>query len=143
MGMLTYMQRLFDVSTDDVVQRLRLVLLPYPPPPGGGATEDFKIRPDFYGPFWIATTAVLFLAATGNFARLVEIGDHANFKADYGLISLAAMMIYGCLLIVPLVARVSLFVSGEEANNEKVCLLHDTQEFFFVDLSIAVSISFV
>lgn len=115
--MLTYMQRLFDVSTDDVVQRLRLVLLPYPPPPGGGATEDLKIRPDFYGPFWIATTAVLFLAATGNFARLVEVGDHANFKADYGLVSLAAIMIYGCLLAVPLVARVSLFISGEEASN--------------------------
>lgn len=113
--LLTYAQQLFDVSTDDVVERLKLVLVPYPKPPGGGATQDIRMRPDFYGPFWVATTAVLFLAATGNFARLLEAG-HANFKADYGLVSIAAAMIYGCLVAVPLVARVALFVSSEEVT---------------------------
>jgi len=110
---LGHAQRLFDVSTDDVVQRLRMVLIPHPPPPLD-LKEDLRSRPDFYGPFWIATTAVLFLAATGNFARLLETGDHANFKADYGLVSLAAGMIYGCLLAVPAVIRACLFISGEE-----------------------------
>merc|ERR1712014_11731 len=65
----------------------------------------------------MGTTAVLFLAATGNFARLVEIGDHSHFKADYGLVSLAAVMIYGCLFAVPLIACASLYFSGEEAAN--------------------------
>jgi len=114
--LLSYGQQLFDVSTDDVVERLRLVLVPYPKPPGGGATQDIRMRPDFYGPFWVAATAVLFLAATGNFARLVEAG-HTNFKADYGLLSIAAAMIYGCLVAVPIVARVALFVSSEESAN--------------------------
>jgi len=115
--LLAYAQQLFDVSTEDVVQRLRLVLVPYPKAPGGGATQDIRMRPDFYGPFWVATTAVLFLAATGNFARLVEAGTHKNFKADYGLVSLAAAMVYGCLVGVPIVARVALFVSSEEVTN--------------------------
>jgi len=114
--LLAYAQQLFDVSTDDVVERLRLVLVPYPKRPGGGATQDIRMRPDFYGPFWVAATAVLFLAATGNFARLVEAG-HTNFKADYGLLSIAAAMIYGCLVAVPIVARVALFVSSEESAN--------------------------
>jgi len=110
---LGHAQRLFDVSTDDVVQRLRMVLLPHPPPPED-LKEDLRSRPDFYGPFWIATTAVLFMAATGNFARLLEVGDHVNFKADYSLVSLAAGMIYGCLVAVPAIIRACLFVSGEE-----------------------------
>lgn len=108
-------RHLFDVSTDDVVQRLKLVLLPKIAP-SGQAKEELKARPDFYGPFWVATTAILFLAATGNFARLIETGDHTAFKADYSLVSLAAGTIYGCLLGVPLIARGSAFISGEEAG---------------------------
>merc|ERR1719158_922698 len=84
---LNYAQQLFDVSTDDVVKRLRLALVPYPLP--DGQNNEFRTRPDFWGPFWVATTAVFFLAATGNFARLVEQGDSKKFKADYGLVSLA------------------------------------------------------
>jgi len=124
--LLTSAQRLFDISTDDVVRRLRLVLLPYPPPPPGSPSEDFRQKPDFYGPFWVATTAVLFLAATGNFARVVETADHRHFKADYSLIRLAAMMIYGCLIALPVLARISLFASGEEVSSinfqQLICL---------------------
>jgi len=113
--LLSYAQNLFDVSTADVVQRLKLVLIPSMHP-SGQATEDLKLRPDFYGPFWVATTAILFLAATGNFARLIEVGSHHDFKADYSLVSLAAGTIYGCLLGVPLIARGTVFFSGDEAG---------------------------
>merc|ERR1719254_256494 len=88
---------LFDVSSDDVIKRLRLAVVPYPPPPSG-STNDFRMRPDFYGPFWIATTAMLFLAATGNFARMLTTRHDSDFKADYGLLRLAATMLYGLLI---------------------------------------------
>lgn len=109
-------QQLFDVSTEDVVQRLRMVLLPFLEP-APRDKEEFRLRPDFYGPYWIATTAVLFLAATGNFARLLESGDHKTFKPDYSLVSIAAGMIYGCLLAVPLLARTAIFVSGQSLGD--------------------------
>jgi len=127
---LTQAQQVFDVSTEDIVQRLRLVMVPYPEP-DVRAKEEFKQRPDFYGPFWIATTAVLFLAATGNFARLLASGDHSlpaagtnatfaqpqpHWKADYSLVSLASGMIYGSLIAVPLLARAAVFVSGESGT---------------------------
>lgn len=114
-SLLNYAQQLFDVSTDDVVKRLKLSLVPYPMP--DGTNSDFRQRPDFWGPFWVATTAVFFLAATGNFARLLEQGDSGKFKADYGLVSWAAAMIYGALLAVPAVTRASLYFSGQEANS--------------------------
>merc|ERR1712228_130215 len=103
-------QTLFDVSTDDVAQRLKLVMVPYPPKSANAdAAQKLRSHPDFYGPFWLSTTAVLFLAATGNFAQLVAIGDHRGFKADYGLVSMAAGMIYGCLVAMPIIARLALF----------------------------------
>jgi len=116
-SMLEYAQSLFDVSTDDVVKRLRLAMLPFPGTNPEGTSNDFRQRPDFWGPFWVATTAVFFLAATGNFARLLETSESKKFKADYGLVSVAAAMIYGCLLAVPLVTRASLYVSGQEADS--------------------------
>mmetsp|Transcript_8775 Transcript_8775/g.21680 ORF Transcript_8775/g.21680 Transcript_8775/m.21680 type:complete len:352 (-) Transcript_8775:55-1110(-) len=113
---LAYAQTYFEVSSDDVVKRLRLSLLPYTTQPSGDAANDFRARPDFWGPFWIATTAVLFLAATGNFARMMQMDDRTVFKADYGLISLAAMMVYGCLIGVPLLLRAVLFFTGHEPD---------------------------
>jgi hypothetical protein len=113
---LAYAQTLFDVSTDDVVKRLKLALVPRPSQVDG-SQNDFRAKPDFWGPFWIATTAVFFLAATGNFARLLEVGDNAQFKADYGLVSVAAAMIYGALIAVPLITRASLYFSGQEATS--------------------------
>lgn len=112
--MLSKAQTLFDVSSDDVLKRLRCALLPLP---GSHAQLDFRGHPDFWGPFWVATTAVLFLAATGNFARLLEVSDRTKFKADYSLVGLGASMIYGCLIGVPFVARAALWCSGAEANS--------------------------
>lgn len=114
-SMLNYAQSLFDVSTDDVVKRLRLAVVPYPLP--DGSQNDFRTRPDFWGPFWVATTAVFFLAATGNFSRLVEAKTDEKFKADYSLVSWAAVMIYGALCAVPAVTRAALYVSGQEADS--------------------------
>lgn len=106
-------QKLFDVTTEDVVQRLQMAMVPFKEP-ASSVKEEFDNRPDFYGPFWIATTVVLFLAATGNFARLVQHGDHTTFRADYSLVSVAASMVYGSLVAVPAIARVCIFVAGED-----------------------------
>jgi len=116
-SMLNYAQSFFDVSTDDVVKRLRLAVVPYPLPNPDSSQNDFRTRPDFWGPFWVATTAVFFLAATGNFSRFTEATDETQFKADYSLVSWAAIMIYGALCAVPAVTRGALYFSGQEADS--------------------------
>lgn len=113
---LTYAQQYFNVSSDDVIKRLKRSLVPYPPQLHG-AENEYRIRPDFWGPFWVATTTILFFAATGNFARLLATQDHKTFKADYGLVSMAASMIYGILIGVPFLTRVALWVSGHEVDS--------------------------
>mmetsp|Transcript_4371 Transcript_4371/g.7742 ORF Transcript_4371/g.7742 Transcript_4371/m.7742 type:complete len:352 (-) Transcript_4371:77-1132(-) len=108
-------QELFDVSSDDVLKRLKLAIVPFQGQEA--AADDFRARPDFYGPFWVATTAVLFLSATGNFARLLEMDDEDAFTADYSLVSVAATMVYGFLVGVPLAVRLFLYFSGQEADS--------------------------
>jgi hypothetical protein len=112
---LAYAQTFFDVTQGDVIKRLRMALVPIPHPVGGDHVNDFRARPDFWGPFWITTTAVLFLSATGNFARLMATDDTNGFKADYGLVNFAASMLYGCLIGVPLITRIILYFSSEQA----------------------------
>lgn len=111
---LSYAQQLFDVSSDEVLKRLKLALVPFQGQED--AANDFRTRPDFYGPFWVATTSVLFLAATGNFARLLEMEDEQSFKSDFSLVSVAASMIYGLLVAVPLCARLGLYCSGQSVD---------------------------
>ncbi|CAE7210750.1 YIPF1 [Symbiodinium sp. CCMP2456] len=114
-SMLSYAQQMFDVSSEDVVKRLKLALVPFQGL--DAAAPDFRTRPDFYGPFWVATTAVLFLAATGNFARLLETEDETTFKSDYSLVSVAASMVYGLLVGVPLATRLGLYCSGQSVDS--------------------------
>lgn len=117
LSMLSYAQQFFDVNTDDVVKRLKASLMPNPLEDSGEIHSDFREKPDFWGPFWIATTAVLFLAATGNFAGLIESESPRAFKADYSLVSVAAFMIYGLLIGVPLATRAAIYFSGEEVSS--------------------------
>mmetsp|Transcript_23898 Transcript_23898/g.53800 ORF Transcript_23898/g.53800 Transcript_23898/m.53800 type:complete len:353 (+) Transcript_23898:58-1116(+) len=112
---LSYAQQMFDVSSEDVIKRLKLALAPFQGLEA--AATDFRTRPDFYGPFWVATTSVLFLAATGNFARLLETEDESAFKSDYSLVSVAASMIYGLLVGVPLITRLGLYCSGQSVDS--------------------------
>jgi hypothetical protein len=115
-SMLTFAQQFFDVTSDDVLKRLRVALLPYPPPPRG-TPNDFRDRPDFWGPFWVATTAVLCLAATGNLARLLALpSTDDQFQADYSLVSEASLMIYGLLIGVPLATRLALYITGQSVD---------------------------
>lgn len=110
---LAYLQTFFDVATDDVVRRTKAALLPKKE-----ATQDsvldFRSKPDFWGPFWICTTAVIFLAATGNFGQSFWVEQ--DVETDWELVSLAAGMLYGALVGVPLMTHLILLCAGGNAS---------------------------
>eukprot|EP00388_Colpodella_angusta_P020237 GDKJ01050553.1.p1 GENE.GDKJ01050553.1~~GDKJ01050553.1.p1 ORF type:complete len:249 (-),score=38.14 GDKJ01050553.1:147-893(-) len=98
---MTYYEQYFSVSTEDIVQRLRLALLPFLKSESSNSIS-FKENPDFYGPFWIATTVILFMAGTANVTRFLS---SVSSNADFELVSLAATYVYGCLFLVPFIIR--------------------------------------
>lgn len=110
------MQDLFDVSTAEVVERLKSALLPV-------KVGDYRTKPDFWGPFWVATTAIIFVSGTGNFGQLLETD---NYVSDYRFVSIAAVMIYGTMIFIPLLMRALLYVKGKDVAElnwkEVVCV---------------------
>ena len=85
--MLTSLQTFFDVSTNDIRDRLLLSLRAITTLRSGNDCEPvFKDTPDMYGPFWITSTAILAIS--------VSQGLTVDFTAT--------CILYGCLLIFPL-----------------------------------------
>jgi len=97
-----YYQFLFNVNTVQVAHRILRALVPFPP-------KFFEIihqNPDFYGPFWTATTLVFMLAVTGNVASYLNsyrTGQAATWTFDIEALSVAAGCIYGYLIVIPLI----------------------------------------
>ncbi|CAD7958075.1 unnamed protein product [Amoebophrya sp. A120] len=107
---ITYLQTHFDVSSEDVTRRIKAALIPQKEATPE-SVMDFKTKPDFWGPFWICTTAVVFLAATGNFAQ--SFWSEHDVDTDWELVSLSACMLYGALVGVPLLTQILLYFAGE------------------------------
>lgn len=109
-------QELFDVNTGDVKVRLRLSLLPFQL--GCSAQNVFRTRPDFWGPLWIATTVALLMPVTGNFDLYMSMTDSAEWdelSQCYRLLTIAAGLVYGSLVAVPVTVRaMMMFCSTEE-----------------------------
>jgi len=75
-------------------------------PLGQNFFEFINPTPDLYGPFWIATTVIFLMAATGNFANWINQatqGTGSEWYFHYEQISAGAGTIYGYLIIMPLI----------------------------------------
>lgn len=92
------LQALFDVSTADVTHRIWLGLSPIKTLKSGKFETVLADRPDMYGPFWLATTAVVAMTGAANIERIFI----AAAPPDYSLMWTAAWFVYGSLLVVPL-----------------------------------------
>jgi hypothetical protein len=92
---------LFNVTTKQVGIRLLFSLIPMP--------KFFSLiqsNPDFYGPFWIASTLIFILASIGNietWLKAVETNQQDTWYFDVKKLSIATGVIYGYLAIIPLI----------------------------------------
>lgn len=93
-----YYQAFFDVSTHDIRDRLLASLNPVGPP----FFHNETMRADLYGPFWIITTVVFFVAVAAHFAEYL-MGGVQNREYDFEKISLAATMFYTSAVFFPIV----------------------------------------
>jgi len=123
---LAYYQCYFDVSTNDVKDRLLAALLPVGGPfynddygprvvtsqedMANGRTVPELVTssgnntPDLYGPFWISTTVVFTLAAVGNLSKYLRNFNYGTAQGlDVEKITLAATMFYVSLIVFPVI----------------------------------------
>lgn len=96
---LEYYQQFFDVDSKDVLDRIIASVLPKR---DNFIKNDFRRKPDMYGPFWIAITLIFTIAISGNISNYLQ---HANaqyhWKYDFHLVSYAATAIFLYIFIVP------------------------------------------
>jgi len=102
-------QPYFDLSTNEFIERLKLAANPL-----AKSAVDLSEKPDFYGPFWIVTTAVIFLSGTANFGNILIADEGAKVLTDWNLVYISATMVYGSLILVPLLVSLVLRLSGVE-----------------------------
>jgi hypothetical protein len=105
----------FDVDTSDVKSRLLAtvalvnVVRPFKSDveqtlPGSQTPSDiaavFGSKPDLYGPFWIATTAILTATIAANSSAWLDADKGVIFFADYSLMGKMATFIYSSFALV-------------------------------------------
>jgi len=99
---LSYYRPYFDVDTKDVLFRIGKTLVPL----GNNFFETINPTPDLYGPFWIATTVIFLMAATGNFSEWIKAaidGTTSSFYFDYTKLSSGAITLYLYIVLMPLI----------------------------------------
>lgn len=118
---LAYYRCFFDVTTKQIGSRLVRCLLPQKL-----YTEEDP-QPDWYGPFWICTTLIFVLAATGNLASYLETVNKNTHKGsddpaeewnyDFSKITVAATVFYSYITIVPLIVSLLMSKVAEIPNS--------------------------
>ncbi|KAK7874338.1 hypothetical protein R5R35_007810 [Gryllus longicercus] len=111
-----FYQKLFDVDTQTVVDRILWSMIPRP----GHSYLQHHIRPkpDLYGPFWICTTLIFAIAISGNLANYLQTaGKDFHWKYNFRVVTYAASAVYSYAWITPMVLWAYLrWCGGQEAR---------------------------
>lgn len=95
-----FYQRMFDVDTVDVIDRIFRAMVPF----RKNFLESAGARPDLYGLVWVCSTLVFVLASAGNFTNFVRhfIYENIPFVYDFNKLPYGALAVFLYVLIVPL-----------------------------------------
>jgi len=92
-----YYSKYFDVDTTEVGARIVRSLVPF----SYKFMDSVAQNPDLWGPFWIPTTLIFFIAAASNFAAWIHDRDH--FSYDFETVTVGAGTIYGYVGLAPII----------------------------------------
>lgn len=98
-----YFQKYFDVTSEDVLERIKGALIPTY---GVNYLQRYiRAKPDVYGPFWICLTLVFSIAISGNVANYIQVAaDHDyHWKYNFHAVSSAATAIFLYAWLLPLI----------------------------------------
>lgn len=134
----SYYQSLFDVTTNDVLDRLLWSAVPRF---SGPTYLERKIRPnpDLYGPIWVGLTLIVTTSVSSNVASYLQTAGQSKhiWHTDYTRVSFAATTIVLYISLVPLVLWAMLKYRKVESRYS----LLETLCLYGYSLSIYVPIS--
>nr|DAD26535.1 TPA_asm: hypothetical protein HUJ06_028003 [Nelumbo nucifera] len=136
----------FNVDTDIVVDRIISSLNPT----SGNFFDKIETNPDLYGMVWISTTLVFLLASLGNCATYLmqkRSSNSTSWSFDVSYVNLAACVLYGYALVVPVAFYFLLQYLGSNASLLRFWCMWGYSLFIFIptsgnDLMLVVVASF-
>ena len=114
-------QKFFDVTSDEVVDRLKGAANPIRASNSGDG-DSLLAKPDLYGPFWIMTTAIIAMTGAANIERMFL--DSTRTSPDYSLMWTAAWCVYGSILVLPVFVYSFTLFSAPSLGEYKVNYSH-------------------
>eukprot|EP00744_Colponema_vietnamica_P000370 GILI01000648.1.p1 GENE.GILI01000648.1~~GILI01000648.1.p1 ORF type:complete len:353 (+),score=129.40 GILI01000648.1:86-1144(+) len=127
-----YYKKYFNVTTNDVTQRIVRSLWPFNP----SFFETSKENPDLYGPFWIYTTLIIMIAAAGNFSSYVTSNKSTEWEYDFSYVPAAAGVVYGFGFVFPLVLWFIMRQFGTQTPIVQVICIYGYSLFVFIPLTL-------
>jgi hypothetical protein len=132
---LQYYSTLFNVDSKQVVERILRSMMPFK----FSFMDTISSNPDFYGPFWIATTLIFILAASGNlytyFTTFTAEGL-TKWSYNFNLITVGAATFYGYTIVIPLILWGVLKYLQVPVNLLDTICIYGYSLFIYIPISI-------
>lgn len=137
-----FYQELFDVDSAIVLNRIKGSLIP-------SRNSNFSRnyiggKPDLYGPFWISTTLIVTILICGNLTTLLSHWNDTeyHYTPQFERLSIAAIIIYGYVSVIPLLFKGFLMIKKIESNFSYMDIMctYGYSMFIFIPLSMLLLI---
>ncbi|MCQ2817370.1 MAG: YIP1 family protein [archaeon] len=126
----TFLKEYFDIETDDIKQRLCLSLNPF----NKTFIDLINKKPDLYGPFWIYTTLVFVIAASGSLTKYLQ--GHREKEYFQQFVPVSASVVYGIGFALPFVIFILMKIFDSEAKFINILCIYAYSFFVFIPISI-------
>ena len=120
---LDYYIKLFDVDTDEIIQRLSWAMLPRPQFTTNFAKKTIKAKPDLYGPFWISVTLIFSVAIAGNVASYFQMTKDSHWHYDFHKVTISALIVFLYVALMPMGIFAALWTSSPGEAGSKPCFM--------------------
>ena len=127
---LSFLQQYFDIETDEIKDRLIFSLIPF----NRKFISLVQHKPDLYGPFWIYTTLIFVIAASGSLTKYLHGVRNEEFFQEF--IPLAASVIYGIGFCLPFIVTILMKFFGSETPFILVLCIYAYSFTIFIPISI-------
>lgn len=125
-----FLREYFDIETSDIKQRLFLSLNPC----NRTFIELINKKPDLYGPFWIYTTLVFVIAASGSLTKYLS--GHREKEYFQEFVPLSASVIYGIGCVLPFIVYILMKFFDSEAKFINILCIYAYSFFVYIPIMI-------
>ena len=107
---ITFLQKYFDIDTEEIKERLISSLIPL----NSRFYNLIEKKPDLYGPFWIFTTLIFIISVSGSMTKYLQGITNEDYFQQF--IPKAAYIMYGIGFSLPIIIYIVMYFFGSKTS---------------------------